>query len=591
MSGPVCRVCNAENHDGAKFCSACGATLTAPKKQSDPLIDTTLAGKFRIEKLLGNGAMGRVYQATHLALQRGVAIKVMHDHLARSGEFATRFVREARAASQLDHPNSIRVLDFGKSDAPDGGLLYLVMELFPGTDLYELLRQESALDIPRAAKIVTQILSALEDAHAIGLIHRDLKPENVLVGKRLDGTEIAKICDFGIAKLAEQEGPKLSQVGTMIGTPLYMSPEAACGRETDARSDLYSVGVILYEVMTGTRPFDAPAPLEVARMQVEEPPQPPTQRAPNRNISPALERVILKALAKAPKDRQQSARELRESLETALRGGAPVAVSAATVACTSCGAQIALETRFCAVCGAPRTTSASKMAAVSVRTVSSQGSQPGADRAFSGLSGLVPDSLLGDIRRASTEAKADRRTLAVLALDLIGTDDGGDPDELATRIGDRFELVERVMSRFGAVLQGAGGTRVTAFLGVDASPDETEALIARAVEAVFALKKEGANPRWLKAGIASGIFRVTGSGAGPQFLGTAAQQAARAADQARSLEVLIDESIRSRVGEGYTATPSRGGFFLVREDFSSIGNAQVIRPLLGREAEVEQLVQ
>ena len=137
-------MCDLENAEGARFCSACGAALAA-EPTSDALLGKTIAGKFRVERLLGNGAMGRVYQATHLALDRGVAIKVMHDHLARSGEFATRFVREARAASKLDHPNSIRVLDFGRTDASEGQLLYLVMELFVGSDLYRLIRDEEPL--------------------------------------------------------------------------------------------------------------------------------------------------------------------------------------------------------------------------------------------------------------------------------------------------------------------------------------------------------------------------------------------------------------------------------------------------------------
>ncbi|MEO7092128.1 MAG: serine/threonine-protein kinase, partial [Polyangiales bacterium] len=253
MGGAVCKVCDLENAPGARFCSACGASLVV-ERQGDALLGKLVAGKFRIEKLLGHGAMGRVYQATHVALERGVALKVMHDHLARSGEFATRFVREARAASKLDHPNSIRVLDFGRTDESEGNLLYLVMELFVGTDLYGLLRDEGPLEIKRAGSIIGQILSALEDAHAIKLVHRDLKPENVLVGKRSDGTEIAKLCDFGIAKIAQQEGPKLSSEGSMIGTPLYMSPEAACGQETDARADIYSLGVMLYELLVGDVP-------------------------------------------------------------------------------------------------------------------------------------------------------------------------------------------------------------------------------------------------------------------------------------------------------------------------------------------------
>ena len=168
MAGAACRVCDLENAEGARFCSACGASLQTDK-DGDALVGSQVAGKFRIEKLLGNGAMGRVYKATHIALDRGVALKVMHDHLARSSDFAIRFVREARAASKLDHPNSIRVLDFGRTDASEGNLLYLVMELFIGSDLYGLLRDEGPL-AQRNARASHQQTGELDryDRHRVG---------------------------------------------------------------------------------------------------------------------------------------------------------------------------------------------------------------------------------------------------------------------------------------------------------------------------------------------------------------------------------------------------------------------------------------
>jgi len=575
MSGATCRVCDLENAEGARFCSSCGAALQV-EKSGDALLGKTIAGKFRIEKALGNGAMGRVYKAVHVALDRGVAIKVMHDHLARSGEFATRFVREARAASKLDHPNSIRVLDFGRTDKSEGNLLYLVMELFVGADLYGLLREEGPLELDRAGKIVSQVLSALEDAHSIGLIHRDLKPENVLVGKRGDGSEVAKLCDFGIAKVAQEEGPKLSHAGAMIGTPLYMSPEAACGRDTDARSDLYSLGVMLYELMAGSRPFDATSPLEVARLQVEEAPQPPAQRAPERKIPDSLERVIMKALAKQPQDRWQTAKEFRGALESAL--GADKGSASATVPCKSCNAPVPLASRFCPACGTPRTTSAARMPKTTAAV----------DTSFATFGGILPDRLLGDLRRANAEAKSERRALAALAIDLIGSDDTGDPEELAGRIGDRFELVRRVLEGFGALVQGMGGTRVTALLGLEAAPEETEGLVGRAVEAAYAVRRESGGARWFKAGVASGVFLVTPGPSGNSVLGAATQTAGRHAELARPGEVLLDESIRARVGDGFTTAPSRGGLFVVRENFAFV--AATTHRIVGREEEIDLVV-
>ncbi|MGZ6089742.1 MAG: protein kinase domain-containing protein, partial [Polyangiales bacterium] len=579
MTGTVCPVCDLENAEGARFCSSCGAALVKDKS-GDALLGKTVAGKFRIEKLLGNGAMGRVYKATHVALDRGVALKVMHDHLARSGEFATRFVREARAASRLDHPNSIRVLDFGRTDANEGHLLYLVMELFVGSDLYGLLRDEGPLDIERGCRLVSQVLSALEEAHSIDLVHRDIKPENVLVGRKGDSSEIAKICDFGIAKAGADEGPKLSQAGHMIGTPLYMSPEAAMGKDTDARSDLYSVAVMLYEVVCGSRPFDAPSPLEVARLQVEEPPQPPSKRAPERGVSPSIERVILRGLAKKKDERWQTAREFREALEAALG-----AAQSQSSPCVSCKAPVPITSRFCPSCGTPRSASASKM-----RAPAQSQPPPAPARSFAGLSGMLPDRLLGDLRRAATEAKSERRTLSVLAIDLIGAEDSGDPEEIAGRIADRYELVTRVLEPFQAVMQGAGGTRLTALFGVDAPPEETESLVARAVEAAYAVKRESGNARWFKGAIASGVFLVTPSPQGPTVLGAAAQTAGRHAELARGGELLVDESIKGRVGDGFSTSPSRAGLHLVREDFAQHAVTSAMRPFVGREQEIEQII-
>jgi len=575
MAGVACKVCDLENAEGARFCSACGAALSA-EKDGDALVGTQVAGKFRIEKLLGNGAMGRVYKATHIALDRGVALKVMHDHLARSSDFAIRFVREARAASKLDHPNSIRVLDFGRTDASEGNLLYLVMELFIGSDLYGLLRDEGPLEINRCGKIVAQVLSALEDAHHMGLVHRDIKPENVLVGKKNDG-DIAKICDFGIAKVARDEGPKLSQAGNMIGTPLYMSPEAAMGKDCDARADLYSVGIMLYEMMTGSRPFDAPSPLEVARMQVEQAPQPPSQRAPERNIPPAIERVILKSIAKAPESRWQSAREFREALDSAMGGSNVQAQAIATVPCKACGTQVATNSRFCPSCGA---------ATGGAQTQRRAPVQTPANNSFAGLSGMLPDRLLGDLRRAQSEAATERRTLSVLTIELIGSDDAGDPEELAGRIADRYELVMRVLAPYQVTLQGAGGTRVTALFGVDAAAEESETLVAKAVDAAFAVRREASGARWFRAAVASGVFLLNQGNA----LGAATQTAGRNVEMAKPGEVLVDESIKGRVGEGFTTMPARGGLHVVREDVAQQLVSASMRPFVGREAELDLIV-
>ena len=287
------------------------------------LIGRTIAGKFAIEAHIGSGAMGQVYRARQIALEKTVALKVLHQDLATDETFAARFHREAMAASRLDHPNSMRVLDFGAE--PDG-MLYIAMEYLDGRDLHHILHEEGALPAGRAADILMQALAALVVAHDMGVIHRDLKPENIMVldgvddeGKRVD---VVKVCDFGIAKInnahtfagsgsSPARGPLTTQ-GLVVGTPEYMSPEQGRGDTLDLRSDLYSVGVILFQLITGKLPFTAETALGIVFKQVNEPPPRPSLMLPG--IEPELEAICLKALAKRPQDRYQSAREMRASL-------------------------------------------------------------------------------------------------------------------------------------------------------------------------------------------------------------------------------------------------------------------------------------
>lgn len=285
--------------------------------QGRPLGD----GRFVLDRLIGGGASGEVYRAVHAALRRAVAVKVLHPTLQRNPDYCTRFYVEALAASQLDHRNVLRVLDYGQE--PDG-LLYIVMDLLEGESLQHLIDTEGRLSEERIVDLITQACAGLAHAHDAGVIHRDIKPENIVIvkGRDDDGreTELVKVCDFGIAhwekpaakSIGNEDALEMPDASKIVGTPMYMSPEQIENDTVDARADVYSLGVVLYELATGQVPFMSDDALELLRAHLIETPIPPSRLAPE--ISKDLERIILKALEKEPAKRQRDARELRAEL-------------------------------------------------------------------------------------------------------------------------------------------------------------------------------------------------------------------------------------------------------------------------------------
>jgi len=296
--------------------------------ENAPFIGRTLAGRFRITGYIGEGGMAAVYRGVQEGDGRNVAIKVMNAELVKDRKFVRRFRREAKAASMLKHPNTVEILEFGV----DGETVYLAMECIEGLDLAMVLERDRRIPEARAANIVTQVCAALTVAHSQNIVHRDLKPDNIMVMPNpKDRTlEIVKVLDFGIAKiLDEDEGPMpdpraepqshapslLTRVGTIVGTPAYMSPEQGRAEKVDARTDVYACGVLLYELVTGRTPFGGETPMQVVMRHVNEPPLPPSQWI---EIQPGLEKVILKALMKWPAERQQSAAALSDELRAVM---------------------------------------------------------------------------------------------------------------------------------------------------------------------------------------------------------------------------------------------------------------------------------
>jgi eukaryotic-like serine/threonine-protein kinase len=287
--------------------------------QADPLVGTLVSGRYRVIKPLGEGGMGKVYLAEHEAIEKKVALKVLHGEYSRKEEIVTRFQQEAISASRIKHPNVLDVFDFGRLE---DGSFFLAMEFLEGNDLADDLQRHRVLDPVRGLRIALQICRALQAAHSKGVVHRDMKPENVFLQRTGDGEEIVKIVDFGIAQLrtneeaaaAEPKRRRLTKTGMIFGTPEYMAPEQAAGRPADQRADIYACGVILYEVFTSAVPFTGDSFLAVLTRTLQDPVPPMNQMAPDIAISPEMQAAILRALAKSPDERYQSMTEFAQAL-------------------------------------------------------------------------------------------------------------------------------------------------------------------------------------------------------------------------------------------------------------------------------------
>ncbi|HET7506136.1 MAG TPA: serine/threonine-protein kinase [Kofleriaceae bacterium] len=269
-------------------------------------------GRYRVLEVIGRGGMGVVYRVEHMRMGKIAAMKVLHRDLAQDPEVVQRFEREAAAISKLHHPHTVQVFDFGNAQ----GALYLIMEYVRGLDLARIISRDGPIPWPRCAPLLAQICGALQEAHELGIVHRDLKPENVLITRTTGGRDYAKVLDFGLAKLDPRMAPNQeTERNAIVGTPYFMAPEQIRGDEVDARSDLYSFGALMFELLTGEHLYTATTAVGVLTKHLTAEPDAPSIRAPRQAIPPAVDQVCKKALARDPRARWRTAAELAEAIE------------------------------------------------------------------------------------------------------------------------------------------------------------------------------------------------------------------------------------------------------------------------------------
>jgi serine/threonine-protein kinase len=311
MSAPrICSVCGTEYDANQKFCPNDGTPLRS-SESAESLEGQVIADRYRIISLLGEGGMGRVYLAEHVRMGRKCAVKMISPEMARTEAAIARFNREAANASQINHPNVAQVYDFGEGP---GGALYLAMEYVEGETLSAMVRREGALSVRRAATLTKRVADALSAAHHRGIVHRDLKPENIIVTRQYDGTECVKVVDFGIAKTVQSGntdpgGQTLTAVGAAVGTPEYMSPEQLAGEKLDGRSDLYSLGLVFFHLLTADLPHPRVTSRETLVARLTEPSRTLVEVRPGTHWPKNLQTMLDYALAADVSKRYPTAQE------------------------------------------------------------------------------------------------------------------------------------------------------------------------------------------------------------------------------------------------------------------------------------------
>ena len=316
-----CPHCSAPNLDDARFCGTCGKATSSTEPASNPpmespfrdMIGREIAGRYRILAKLGEGGMGTVYRAEQISLKRTVALKLLRPDVGGSEMLLRRFNAEAEAVAKLSHPNTVNIYDFGQDV---DGLLFIAMEYIEGQSLRQAIHNEAPLPIRRALNIASQICASIADAHARAIIHRDLKPDNVMLQERGRTKDVVRVLDFGIAKLRDDTRANyaMTQAGDMLGTPQYMAPEQIRAEPIDGRTDVYALGCILYEMLTGRLPFEAPTVMALLSKHLMETAPPPSQRRPDLQLPPVIDDLVMSAMAKNPAQRPPTMEQLGEMI-------------------------------------------------------------------------------------------------------------------------------------------------------------------------------------------------------------------------------------------------------------------------------------
>ena len=319
----ICPLCNTQYEDDQRFCQRDGSTLKSISGAAD-LVGSVIADRYHVIRKLGEGGMGQVYLAEHVRMGRKSAVKVMHPGMVNDADAVSRFNREAANASRISHPNVAAIYDFGETS---DGLIYLAMEFIEGEPLTNVIERSGALPPARAGSIIRQTGEALAAAHDLGIVHRDLKPDNIMLARNRDGSDCAKIVDFGIAKAADNAAQKVTKTGLVIGTPEYMSPEQLAGDPVDARSDVYSLALVAFAALTGRLPFPSQTAQESMIMRLTERPRSLAEMRPGVDWPPRLQAVMDRALSREAANRHASAADFGRDFADAI-DGMPDVVSA-----------------------------------------------------------------------------------------------------------------------------------------------------------------------------------------------------------------------------------------------------------------------